>query len=210
MALAARSSSMPESPGILRSVSTRSTPPPCSRSSAACPSEATTTRYPSRASVRSRLSRSPGSSSATRMFAGSAMRSLERQPDREARAAARPARPPDLAAVLLGDLPRDRQPEPRPLRLGREERLAHTSAHVVGNAATAVGPAQLHGVAVPPTGERELAAARQGLQAVLHEIEDGLTQQAAIDLHQRHVGVGLHTDGEPLARRHRPDEVREL
>src|SRR5438128_727509 len=90
IALTARSSSIPESPGILRSVRTRSTPPAWRRSRAALPSEARMTRYPSRVSVRSRLWRSPGSSSAISSVAGSDTHGpLDRQPDREDRAPAR-------------------------------------------------------------------------------------------------------------------------
>src|SRR5512145_1396805 len=139
MALAARSSSIPLRPGILRSLRTRSMPPDWSRSRAARPSDAATTRYPSRVSVRSRLSRRPGSSSATRMRAGSAMDgSLDGQPEREADSAARTVLPAQLAAVLLGDLPCDRQPEPRALGLGGEERLEEAAGHLVGDSGAGV------------------------------------------------------------------------
>src|SRR5882724_2619964 len=120
------------------------------------------------------------------MFAGSGMDLLQWQPDREARAAAGPARPSDLAAVLFRDLPRDRQPESGALGLGREERLEETLAHLVGVPVSAVGDRQLLLFAVPVAGQRQLAAARQRLQAVLHQIETGLTEQTTIDLQQRH------------------------
>src|SRR3989442_1512915 len=124
IAFAARRTSMPVRPGILRSVTTRSIPPPWSRSSAPRPSEARMTRNPSRVSVRSRLSRSPGSSSAISSVAGSDMDGpLDRQPDREDRARARAVRPLDLAAVLLRDLARDREAEAGALRLRGEELL---------------------------------------------------------------------------------------
>src|SRR5687767_10061909 len=125
IALAALSSSRPVSPGILRSVTMRSMPPACTRSRAARPSEARTTLKPSRVSVRSRLSRTPGSSSATSRRALSDMDGAppQRQPDDERGAAARAVLPPQVAAVLLGDLPRDGQTEPRALRLGGEEGL---------------------------------------------------------------------------------------
>src|SRR5438874_10167711 len=131
---------MPVSPGILRSVRTRSMPPACSRSSAALPSEARMTRYPSRVSVRSRLSRSPGSSSATRSVAGSDMRrvrggrAFDRQPDREGRAAPGSVQPADLSVVLLDDLARDREAEAGALGRGGEELLGEAPPDGLGDA----------------------------------------------------------------------------
>src|SRR5436190_82607 len=117
IAFAARRTSMPVRPGILRSVTTRSIPPP------------------SRVSVRSRLSRRPGSSSAISSVAGSDMDGpLDRQSYREDRARARAVRPLDLAAVLLHDLARDREAEAGALRLRGEELLEETRRHLVRNA----------------------------------------------------------------------------
>src|SRR3989442_7094411 len=175
MALAACSSSMPERAGSLRSVRSRSRPPACRRSRGARPSEATTTRYPSRVSVRSRLSRSPGSSSETSRVAGSGMDGpLDRQPDGEAGARARPVRPADLAAVLLDDLARDRQAEAGPLRLGREERLEQSLGDLLGNTAAGVGHRDLHDVTLPPAGQRQLPAPGERPQPLLYEGPEGL------------------------------------
>src|SRR5712692_8849985 len=144
IAFAARKSSSPVRPGILRSVTMRSTPPACTRSRAARPSEASTTRYPSRVKVRSRLSRSPGSSSATSRVAGSDIRyPLDRQPDRERRAPRAAVRPADFAAVLLRDLSRDRESQAGTLRLRGEELLEKPGADVLGDAATRVGDGDL-------------------------------------------------------------------
>src|SRR5438128_4789684 len=211
IALTARSSSMPDSPGILRSVRTRSTPPAWRRSRAALPSEARMMRYPSRVSVRSRLSRSPGSSSAISSVAGSDIhRPLDRQPDREDRAPSRPIRPPDLAPVLLRNLARDREAEAGALRLRGEELLEEPWRDVARNAAAGVAHGDLHRIAVEVAGDRELAAARQRLQPVLHEVQRRLAQQAAVDLHHRHARVDCDGDREPLARGDRADEVGQL
>src|SRR5216117_126669 len=198
IALTARSSSMPDRPGILRSVRTRSTPPARRRSRAALPSEARITRYPSRVSVRSRLSRSPGSSSAISRVAGSDIQGpLDRQTNREDRAPARPVRPADLAAVLLRDLARDRETEAGALRLRREELLEEPRRHGVRDAAAGVGHGDLHRVAVEVAGERELAAAREGLEPVLDEVQRGLAEEAVVDLHHRRARVDLDADREP-------------
>src|SRR5438552_16654101 len=180
IAFAARRTSMPVRPGILRSVTTRSIPPPWSRSSAPRPSEARMTRNPSRVSVRSRLSRRPGSSSAISSVAGSDMDGpLDRQSDREDRARAR-ARPLDLAAVLLHDLARDREAEAGALRLRGEELLEETRRHLVRNAAAGVGHGDLHRIAVEPARNRELAAARQRLHPALPDVQHRLAHEAAV------------------------------
>src|SRR3990172_6940825 len=127
-------SSRPLSPGILRSASTRSTPPALSCSSPAWPSEATTTRYPSRFSVRSRLSRTAGSSSATRRVGASAIVViLEGEANRERGTPIGGVAPPDLAAVLLDDLPADGEAPPGALGLGGEERLEQGGGEVRGD-----------------------------------------------------------------------------
>src|SRR2546429_1228092 len=211
IAFAARRTSMPVRPGILRSVTTRSIPPPWSRSSAPRPSEARMTRNPSRVSVRSRLSRRPGSSSAISSVAGSDMDGpLDRRPDREDRARARAVRPLDLAAVLLHDLARDREAEAGALRLRGEELLEEARRHLVRNAAASVGHGDLHRIAVEAARDPELAAARQRLQPVLYEVQHRLAQEAAVDLHHRHARVDLDAHPEPLARGDRPDEVGQL
>src|SRR5438046_411459 len=128
MARATSSLPVPLSPWM-RSVTMRSIAPSCRRSRAARPSEASSTRYPSRVSVRSRLSRSPGSSSATSSVR-SGMRDLHGQPDGEHGAAARAIGPAQLTAVLLDDLPRDREPESRALGLRREELLEEAVADI--------------------------------------------------------------------------------
>src|SRR5919197_4214226 len=211
IAFAARRTSMPVRPGILRSVTTRSLPPFLSCSSAPRPSEARMTRYPSRVSVRSRLSRSPGSSSATSSVAGSDIHGpLDRQPDREDRASAGPVRPPDLAAVLLRDLPRDREAETGALRLRGEELLEEPRRDIARNAASGVGHGDLDRVAVDVARDRELAPARQRLEPVLHEVQRRLAQEAAVDLQHRHVRVDRDRDPEPLTRGDRADEVGQL
>src|SRR6266850_4817318 len=209
MVLAARSSSSPVRPGILRSVTMRSIAPSCRRSRAARPSEASSTRYPSRVSVRSRLSRSPGSSSATSSVR-SGMRDLHRQPDREHGAAPRPIRPAQLAAMLLDDLARDREPEPRALRLRGEELLEEAVADLGGDARARVGHRDLDGVAERAARNRERAAARERLEAVLHEIVDGLAEQHAVDLHGGDERIGLDRHDEPLAVGDGPHEGRQL
>src|SRR5256886_8773731 len=179
IAFAARRTSIPVSPGILRSVTTRSIPPPWSRSSAPRPSEARMTRYPSRVSVRSRLSRSPGSSSAISSVAGSDIHGpRDRQPDREDRASARAVRPPDLAAVLLRDLARDREAEAGALRLRGEELLEEPRPDRAWNAATRSGHGNLDRLAVEVAPDRQLATPRQRLQPLLPEVQRCLAHEA--------------------------------
>src|SRR5262249_47519278 len=178
-ALAARRTSRPVSPGIFRSVRTRSRPPACSRSRAPRPSEATTTRYPARVSVRSRLSRSPGSSSATSSVAASGMDCpLAGEPDGEGHPAPGVVAPADLAAVLLDDLRGDGQPEPRALGLGGEEGLEESLRDLVGDAASAVRHVDLHRLAVVSAGDGQLAPTGERLQPVLHQVQDGLAQES--------------------------------
>src|SRR5439155_77899 len=188
IALTARSSSIPESPGILRSVRTRSTPPAWRRSRAALPSEARMTRYPSRVSVRSRLWRSPGLLSAISSVAGSDIHGpLDRQPDREDRAPTRTIRPSDLAAVLLRDLTRDRETEAGALRLGSEELLEEPRRDVARNATAGVGHGDLHRITIEVTHDRQLTTTQQHFEPVLHKIQHRLAQEPTIDLHHRHI-----------------------
>src|SRR2546430_15226973 len=160
---------------------------------------------------RSRLSRRPGSSSAISSVAGSDMDGpLDRQSDREDRARARAVRPLDLAAVLLHDLARDREAEAGALRLRGEELLEETRRHPVRDATAGVGHRDLHRIAVEAAPDRELAAARQRLEPVLHEVQHRLAQEAAVDLHHRHARVDLDAHPQPLARGDRTDEVGQL
>src|SRR5713226_2262022 len=212
-ALASRSSSRPVSPGILRSESTRSTPPACSRSSAARPSGASTTAYPSRVSARSRLWRTAGSSSATRRVAsgtvGSGMLELpDRQGHREGGPRPGSAAPADLAAVLLDDLARDGEAEPGPLRLGGEELLEEAPAHLRRDPGSAVGHRDLHRLVHAGGGEGEGAALRHRLDPVLQQVQDRLAQQGAVELHRRHRGVGGHLHHDALTGGERAHELR--
>src|SRR2546425_2666545 len=130
--------------------------------------------------------------------------------DGEGRAATAPVRPPDLAAVLPGDLAGDREPEAGPLGLRREKLLEEPWPDVDGNAAAGVGDRDLDGIAVEAAADRQLSAARQRLQAVLDEVQHRLAQEAAVDLHRRHVRVDLDPQGEALAGGDRADELGEL
>src|SRR5688572_7005979 len=148
---AARSSSMPVRPGIFRSLKIRSSPPLWMRSSAARPSGARTTWYPARVSVRCKLSRSPGSSSATRSVGPSDTRgSLDGDTNGEGRAGARLARPRQLAAVLLRDLAGDGESEAGALRLRGEEVLEEPLADFGRDAGPGVGHGGLDVLAMKP------------------------------------------------------------
>src|SRR4029079_10806927 len=65
--------------------------------------------------------------------------SRDRQRHREARALAARPRHVDPAVVRVDDLPHDRQPESRPLRLRREERVEHAILQLVRNPGAVVG-----------------------------------------------------------------------
>src|SRR5882724_8829753 len=209
-ALASFRSSRPVSPGILRSESSRSTPPWRSRSSAACPSWASTTPYPSRVSVRSRLWRTAGSSYATSSMDWSVILSpLDRQGRREGRAGAGRALPAKRAAVLLDDLPRDIETKARALRLGREELLEQALADIRRDAGTRVLNGDLHVIVYAAGADGELAPPAQRLEPVLHQVQNGLAQERAIDGHGRHRLVRGRLDRAPLARRHGTHELDE-
>ena len=109
--------------------------------------------------------------------------------------------------MLLDDLTGDRQAQPGALGLGGEERLEQPLGHLVGDAGPVVAHAELHGLPVAAAGQRELVAPGQRLQPVLDQIQDGLTEQAAIDLHHRHRGIGGHAQLQALADRQRADEL---
>src|SRR5262249_59035105 len=95
--------------------------------------------------------------SATSRVAGSAiLHSLDRQPDRERRAQRSPIRPLDLAAVLLGDLPRDREAEAGALRLRREELFEEPGHSLLGDPAACVGDGDLDRLAVESAGDGPL------------------------------------------------------
>src|SRR3990172_10528295 len=214
-ALTSRRSSRPVSPGILRSDRTRSTPPARNRSSAAWPSGASATWYPARVSVRSRLWRIAGSSSATSSIAGSDMLGpLDRKRDGEGGARADDATPADAAAVLLHDLAGDGEPESGALRLGGEELLEQPLADLERDARTGVAHPDLHGVVEAPCGRGEHPALGESLEPVLDEIDHGLAQHRAVDGHGRHGRVCLEAHGDALARgqwahelRHRRDHL---
>src|SRR5439155_13021517 len=67
--------------------------------------------------------------------------------------------------------------------------------HLRGDAVAGVGDDYLHGVAVAAALDRERAAARERLHAVLHEVVHGLAQQAAVEdrkstrLNSSHVAI---------------------
>src|SRR5262245_46378628 len=99
-------------------------------------------------------------------------RSLDRQSQDEANSPLRTVLPAQLTPGLLGDLPRDRQPEPGALRLGGEERLEQALRDLMGDAGARVAHGDLHVITIALAGQREPAASREGLQPVLHEIDD--------------------------------------
>src|SRR5258705_5304720 len=184
-ALASFRSSRPVSPGILRSESSRSTPPWRSRSSAACPSCASTTPYPSRVRVRSRLWRTAGSSSATSSMDWSVILGpLDRQGRREGRAGAGRTLPAKRAPVLLlDDLAGDVETQPRALGLGGEELLEEALAHVQRDTRPRVLDGDLHVIVHPAGAHGQLASAPQRLEPVLHQVQYGLAQKRSIDCH---------------------------
>src|SRR5205809_7706060 len=105
------------------------------------------------------------------------MRDLHGQPDREHGAAARPVGPAQLAAGLLDDLARDREPEPRALRLRGEELLAEAVADLGGDARARAGHRDLDAIAQRAAADREGAAARERRLPVLGEGGDGPAEQ---------------------------------
>src|SRR5437588_12826857 len=94
------------------------------------------------------------------------MRDLHGQPDGEHGAAARAIGPAQLTAVLLDDLPRDREPESRALWLRREELLEEAVADIGRDAGAGVGDRDLHGVADGAAADGQRAAAPGRLGAV--------------------------------------------
>ena len=169
-------------------------PPPCNRSSAACPSGR------EHNAVALALQRALEALAQAGIVVGDEERRgrqawlavggrLTGSTERERRARARRAAPPELAAVLLDDLPRDGQPEPRALRLGGEELLEEPPA----TSGVMPGPVSVTAISTVSPEQMVLivrvAALRQRLLAVLHEVQDGLPQQRAVDLHGRHRGI---------------------
>src|SRR5438445_10402760 len=132
------------------------------------------------------------------------MRDLQGQRDREPGAAARPVGPAQLAAVLVDDLARDREPEPRALRLRGEELLEEAVADLGGDARARVGHRDLDAIAERAAADREGAAARERLLTVLDEVVDGLAEQHPVDLHRGDGRIGLDRHDEPLAAFVRP------
>src|SRR4030095_13075189 len=109
--------------------------------------------------MRSRLWRTAGSSSATsRVGVSGMLQPLDRQRDGERRPRAGAARPMGLAAMLLGDLTGDREPEPGALGFGGEELLEEATADVLGDAGPGVAHCDLHRVVDAPGGDGEAAA----------------------------------------------------
>src|SRR5206468_10079894 len=125
-----------------------------------------------------RLWRTAGSSSATSSMDWSVILGpLDRQGRREGRAGGRRALPAKGSAVLLDDLPRDVETEPRALGLGGEELLEEALADIRGDAGPRVLDGDLHVIVDPAGAHGQLASAPQRLEPVLHEVQYGLAQE---------------------------------
>src|SRR5262245_61996049 len=107
------------------------------------------------------------------------LRSLDRHRDGERRAGAGTTRPLDLAAVLLGDLTRDRQAETGALGLGGEELLEESAADLLVDAWSAVAHRDLHVVLDAAGRHGDAPTLGQRLEPVLDQVEDGLAQEGA-------------------------------
>src|SRR4029078_13099112 len=152
-AVAVRSTSMPSLPPILRSLRTTSYCPSWSFSIATLPLGASSTSW--RASGRGRtiptLSESLSSSTRNRPITYSficllrqRLLTAHRQGHAEHRPAARPLTHIDPAVVRVDDLPDDRQPEPRALWLGGEERAENPIHHFGRDPRAGVGDGDHH------------------------------------------------------------------
>src|SRR3989304_2781282 len=82
-------------------------------------------------------------------------------------------RPPQGPPVLLGDLARDGQSEPRPARLRGEERLEEMRRIAGVDPAPCVLHADLGPLAIEPRGDEDPSALRRGLDPVLDEVQHG-------------------------------------
>src|SRR5256886_718226 len=154
----AASNSVPETPGILMSVSTTSGAPALSASRPALPPWAVVTSNPSPFNRIRSTSRIPISSSTTRMD-GCALISRGflspsgcRQVHRERGPASRGGIHQDQAAVRLHGALHDREPQPGPADPPRDERLEQAGPPGLGDAGAVVRDGEHHrGLQPPPT-----------------------------------------------------------
>src|SRR2546423_880250 len=152
----AASRSVPDTPGILISVSTMSGAPALSASKPALPPWAVVTSNPSPFNRIRSTSRIPISSSTTRMD-GCALISRGflspsgcRQVHRERGPASRGGIHQDQAAVRLHGALHDREPQPGPADPPRDERLEQAGPQGLGGARALVGDGEHHGGLQPP------------------------------------------------------------
>src|SRR5438105_13345400 len=146
----AASRSVPETPGILMSVSTMSGAPALSASRPALPPCAVVTSNPSPFSRIRSTSRIPISSSTTRMY-GCALISRGflspsgcRQVHREGRPPSRGGIHQDQTAVRLHGALHDGQPQPRSADPPGDERLEQPGPQILGDAGAVVGDGEQH------------------------------------------------------------------
>src|SRR6185436_11587866 len=196
------STSRPERSGILMSTSATSKLRSRSAARASEPLPTATTVWPFCAQARSRTQRIESSSSATRIVPtggggpGSAVDiDLARgQRHAEAGTPGLPGLVEDGAAVLADDAVADCEAEPRAGLLGGEEGGEEMRLVGLGHP----GPAVLHGdddevrasraapeveARVEAGRESELSAAAEGLQGVLHQVQEDLRQLRAVAPH---------------------------
>src|SRR5437762_2304334 len=94
----------------------------------------------------------------------------------------------DVPAVLLDDAVDEREPEARPLRLGREEGFEHVRDVARRNALAGIADRDLERVAANGDRDAKLAALRHRLHRVQTEIPQDLAELLGIDRpeHGRH------------------------
>src|SRR6267142_1347387 len=205
----------PSTPGMRMSRNTTSNGSASKAWSAAVPSLTARTSYPAWRSPFSSTQRRLSSSSATRMRAITvAMASRpslrDRKKARHARSAPFGALHLDRAAVLLENAVADRESEPEPLVLGREERIEDSRADGVRDPRALVGDLHLDHAALPPAevhlAEERVQAhvRRQGeaptalhrVQAVAHEVVEDLQQPVLVAEDRRQARVVAADQGD--------------
>src|SRR5207249_8378458 len=104
-----------------------------------------------------------------------------RQGKGKGRAQARRAADVDVPPVLLDDAVDEGEPEPGPLRLGREEGLEHVGDVARGDALAGVADRDLERVAPNGDGDAKLTALRHRLDRVQAEIPQNLPELLRVD-----------------------------
>src|SRR4029450_4201076 len=104
---------------------------------------------------------------------------MRRDRDRECRTRAQLARYPNLAAVEFDELPTERQPEPRPLRLllrrpHLPELLEHRILVLWRNAPPGIADCPLHGPILWHCRDLDPAALRRELDRIRQEVQEDL------------------------------------